>query len=149
MLCFAIFLEFCAQVESFQIALLVRHQQGVASSRKVIEFQRYPVTVVVVYIYIYTYRFTWYFERQQRCKNIVLCNGNKLYMCYELVDFFNVGTRYTRNLRANFVGTFVLNELRIIRFDRRCLLQVEQHTLIGQFQFGCCLLATSEADMSR
>lgn len=110
MLCFAIFLEFCAKVESFQIALIVRLQQGVASSRKVIELQRYPVTVVVVYIYIctYTYRFTRYFERQQRCKNIVLCNGNKLYMCYELVDFSNVGTRYTRNLRVNFVGMLVL-----------------------------------------
>lgn len=29
-------------------------------------------------------------------------------MCYELVDFSNVGTRYTRNLRVNFVGMLVL-----------------------------------------
>lgn len=48
------FLKFCAKVESFQIALIVSLQQGVASSRKVIELQRYPVTVVVVYIYVHT-----------------------------------------------------------------------------------------------
>ena len=109
---FSIFLKFCAKVESFQFALIIRLQQGVASSRKVIELQRYPVTVVVlcvcVCVCMYIYRFTCYFERQQRCKNIVLCNGNKLYACYELVDFSNVGTRYTRNSRVNFVGMLVL-----------------------------------------